>query len=85
MNGIISSESNYSIAELFSLLKKSPSMSGLNLVDKVTTKSAFKVNSSCPVSFDKRIKNIQKNSIQSCRYRFWDKAIDIGSISCSWL
>jgi len=41
LNGIISSESNYSIAELFSLLKKSPSMSGLNLVDKVTTKSAF--------------------------------------------
>ena len=36
-------------------------MSGLNLVDKVTTKSAFKANSSCPVSFDMRIKNTQKN------------------------
>ena len=59
MNGIISSESKYSIAELFSLLKKSPSMSGLNLVDKVTTKRAFKANSSCPVAFDMRIKNTQ--------------------------
>ena len=59
LNGIISSESKYSIAELFSLLKKSPSMSGLNLVDKVTTKSAFNANSSCPVSFDMRIKNTQ--------------------------
>ena len=59
LNGIISSESKYSIAELFSLLKKSPSMSGLNLVDKVTTKSAFNANSSCPVAFDMRIKNTQ--------------------------
>ena len=42
LNGIISSESNYSIAELFSLIKKSPSMNGLNLVDKVTTKCSFK-------------------------------------------
>ena len=58
LNGIISSKSNYSIAELFSLLKKSPSMSGLNLVDKVTTKTSFNVNSSCRVAFDKRIKNI---------------------------
>jgi len=45
--------------ELFSVLKKSPSMSGLNLVDKVTTKSAFNANSSCPVAFDMRIKNTQ--------------------------
>ncbi len=60
LNGIISSDSNYSVAELGSILKKSPSMSGLNLVDKVTTKSSFKVNSSCSVSFDKRIKNTQK-------------------------
>jgi len=61
LNGIISSDPNYSIVELFSLLKKSPSMLGLNLVDKVTTKSSFKVNSCCSVSFDKRIKNIQTN------------------------
>ncbi|WP_269610240.1 glutamine-hydrolyzing carbamoyl-phosphate synthase small subunit [Prochlorococcus marinus] len=59
LNGIISSDLNSSIAELFSLLQKSPSMSGLNLVDKVTTKTSFKFNTSCPVSFDKRIKNIQ--------------------------
>ena len=36
-------------------------MSGLNLVDKVTTKESFKVNSICPVSFDQRIKNIKTN------------------------
>ena len=34
-------------------------MSGLNLVDKVTTKKTFKVNSLCSVAFDKRIKNIK--------------------------
>ncbi len=61
LNGIISSESNLSIAELFSILKKSPSMSGLNLVEKVTTKETYKVNSFCLVSFDKRIKNIKNN------------------------
>ncbi len=58
LNGIISSERNHSISELFSVLNKSPSMTGLNLVDKVTTKSPFKVNSICPVTFDQRIKNI---------------------------
>ncbi len=61
LNGIISSDSNLSIAELFSILKRSPSMSGLNLVDKVTTKNTFKVNSTCSVSFDSRVKNIKKN------------------------
>ena len=60
LNGIISSVSNLSISDLFSSLKKSPSMIGLNLVDKVTTKNIFKVNSPCSVSFDKRIKNIKK-------------------------
>ena len=59
LNGIISSVPSYSISELFSILKKSPSMSGLNLVDKVTTKNAFKANKVCPVSFDKRIKNLK--------------------------
>ena len=61
LNGIISSESNHSIDDLFSILKKSPSMSGLNLVDKVTTKKSFKVNTASTVSFDKRIKNTKKN------------------------
>ena len=61
LNGIISSELNHSITELFSVLKKNPSMSGLNLVDKVTTKKTFKVNSICSVAFDKRIKNIKNN------------------------
>ena len=59
LNGIISSELNHSITDLFSVLKKFPSMSGLNLVDKVTTKKTFKVNSLCSVAFDKRIKNIK--------------------------
>jgi len=61
LNGIISSELNHSITDLFSVLKKFPSMSGLNLVDKVTTKKTFKVNSICSVAFDKRIKNIKNN------------------------
>ena len=61
LNGIISSELNHSITDLFSVLKKFPSMSGLNLVDKVTTKKSFKVNSICSVAFDKRIKNIKNN------------------------
>jgi len=57
LNGIISSESIHSIGDLFSILKKSPTMSGLNLVDKVSTKKPFKVNSACSVLFDQRIKN----------------------------
>ncbi len=60
LNGVISSEPKYSISELFSILKSSPSMSGLNLVDKVSTKDCFHVNSLCPVSFDQRIKNIKE-------------------------
>ncbi len=61
LNGIISSELNHSITDLFSVLKKIPSMSGLNLVDRVTTKKSFKVNSFCSVAFDKRVKNIKNN------------------------
>jgi len=61
LNGIISSDLSHSITDLFSVLKKFPSMSGLNLVDKVTTKKTFKVNSTCSVAFDKRIKNIKNN------------------------
>jgi len=60
-NGIISSDPNYSIPQLFSILEKSPSMSGLNLVDKVTTRNSFKVNSLSSVIFDQRIKNIKEN------------------------
>jgi len=59
LNGVISSDSKYSISDLYSILKKSPSMSGLNLVDKVTTKDSFKVNSISAASFDQRIKNIK--------------------------
>ena len=59
INGVISSDPEYSILDLFSILRKSPSMKGLNLVDKVSTKKVFKANSICPVEFDKRIKNIK--------------------------
>ena len=59
LNGIISSEPSYSISQLFESLKKYPSMNGLNLVDKVTTKDSFVVNSLCAVSFDQRIQNIK--------------------------
>ena len=52
LNGLISSDPNHSISELLAVLNKSPSMSGLNLVDKVSTKDSFKVNSICPVLFD---------------------------------
>ena len=59
LNGIISSDPSYSIDKLFSVLKNAPSMSGLNLVDKVTTKESFKVNSISSLFFDKRIKNVK--------------------------
>ena len=59
LNGVISSELKYSISELFSILEKSPSMSGLNLVNKVTTNTSFKYASNCLVPFDKRTKNIK--------------------------
>ncbi len=61
LNGIICSEKNYSITELFSILKRSPSMNGLNLVDKVTTNDSYLVNSTCKVSFDKRIINMKND------------------------
>ena len=61
LNGVISTDSKLSISDLFSILKKSPSMKGLNLVDKVTTTNSFMINSTCAVSFDKRIKNIKTN------------------------
>ncbi len=61
LNGIISSEPSKGIDDLFSVLKESPSMTGLNLVDKVTTKYSYKFNSICSVPFDQRIKNIKTN------------------------
>ena len=61
LNGIISSEPSYSISQLFEILKKSPAMSGLSLVDKVTTKASFRFNSISAVSFDQRIKKIKKH------------------------
>ena len=60
LNGIISSERSYSISQLFEILKTSPPMSGLNLVDKVTTEASYRFNSISAVSFDQRIKKIKK-------------------------
>ncbi len=60
LNGVISSESKYSFPELFSILKLAPSMSGLNLVDKVTTKYIYKSNSTSSALFDKRIKLVKQ-------------------------
>ncbi len=61
LNALISSESKSSISDLFSILKASPSMSGLNLVNKVTTKNIFKSNKTSSALFDKRIKLVKKN------------------------
>ena len=61
LNGIISSEQGCSISDLFTVLKKAPSMSGLNLVNEVTTLKSFKTNSTCAASFDKRVKKIKNN------------------------
>ncbi len=61
LNALISTESKSSISDLFSILKAVPSMSGLNLVDKVTTKNIFKSNRTATTLFDKRIKLVKKN------------------------
>ena len=56
MNGLISSDGR-SPVELLEELKQIPPMEGLNLVDKVTTKTSYKWTTSCSVSFDKRLRN----------------------------
>ncbi len=61
LNALISSDSNSSISDLFSILNRAPSMSGLNLVDKVTTKNIYKSNETSSTLFDKRIKLVEKN------------------------
>ncbi len=54
MNGVISSE-DIPIELLFEQLHQFPSMEGLNLVEKVTTKVPYKWTLPCPVGFDQRL------------------------------
>jgi len=54
MNGVISSDSQ-TPAKLLELLKQAPSMQGLNLVDRVTTREPYQWNQACSVGFDQRL------------------------------
>ena len=54
INGAICSNAEYSPEELLKKLKAHPSMKGLNLVSKVSTKEAFTWKDLSPVEFDQR-------------------------------
>ena len=54
MNGVISSDGQ-TPAQLFELLKQAPSMEGLNLADRVTTREPYQWNQPCSVGFDQRL------------------------------
>ena len=54
MNGVISSDGQ-TPAQLFELLKQAPSMEGLNLADRVTTREPYQWNQACSVGFDQRL------------------------------
>ncbi len=54
MNGVISSDGQ-TPAQLLELLKQAPSMQGLNLADRVTTKQPYQWNQACSVGFDQRL------------------------------
>ncbi len=54
MNGVISSEGQ-TPAQLLELLKQAPSMQGLNLADRVTTREPYQWNQACSVGFDQRL------------------------------
>ncbi len=60
MNGFISSDGQ-NPQSLLEKLKCIPQMEGLNLVDKVTTKTSYKWTTSCSVSFDKRLRNLNES------------------------
>tara|TARA_Y100001968_G_C19393430_1_gene736890 strand:- start:328 stop:1491 length:1164 start_codon:yes stop_codon:yes gene_type:complete len=62
MNGLISTDMKSSYDQLQRKLLNSINMEGSNLVENVSTTSAFDWNSPCPVDFDKRlsIKNDQR-------------------------
>jgi carbamoyl-phosphate synthase small subunit len=54
MNGVISSDGQ-TPAQLLELLKQAPSMQGLNLADRVTTRELYQWNQACSVGFDQRL------------------------------
>jgi carbamoyl-phosphate synthase small subunit len=54
MNGVISSDGK-TPSQLFELLKQAPSMEGLNLADRVTTREPYQWNQACSVGFDQRL------------------------------
>ena len=54
MNGVISSDGQ-TPAQLLELLKQAPSMQGLNLADRVTTREPYQWNQACGVGFDQRL------------------------------
>ena len=54
MNGVISSDGR-SPAELFEELSSVPSMQGLNLADRVSTRQPYQWNEACRVGFDQRL------------------------------
>ena len=54
MNGVISSDGQ-TPAQLMELLKQAPSMQGLNLADRVTTREPYQWNQACSVGFDQRL------------------------------
>ncbi len=56
MNGVISTDGSSSPVELLEKLKKTPLMQGLNLAEKVTTKTPYKWTMQCGVDFDRRVK-----------------------------
>ena len=54
MNGVISSDGR-SPVELLEQVRSAPSMEGLNLADKVTTREPYSCNDPCAVDFDRRL------------------------------
>ena len=54
MNGVICTDGQ-SPAQLLELLKQAPSMQGLNLADRVTTREPYQWNQACSVGFDQRL------------------------------
>ncbi len=71
MNGVISSDGEFSEYELLKKLKKAPSMEGMNLAKKVSTSNLYRWNQPSCVEFDQRL-----NKSSSLPYRV--VAIDFG-------
>ena len=54
MNGVISSDGQ-TPSQLLELLEQAPSMQGLNLADRVSTREPYQWNQACSVGFDQRL------------------------------